>query len=973
MESMKARARSLLLVMALVAMTLMGAAVPSAVAQPEGDRSAECIDGVAYVPELDGHPILETGEFPCDNVDLVSWFTNDEIGGGIEVGDGRGSDVWGWMDPATGREYVIAGLEVGTSFIDITDPYNPVYLAHLPTSAVNNLIWRDIKVYDDHAFIVAESNEHGMQVFDLTDLRGLDPDDAPHTVEVEEHYTGFGRAHNIAINTDAGYAYGIGQREDTMGCGQGLHIVDISDADDPEFAGCYSETGVHDAHCLRYWGPDDRYYGRDLCITSTGGGREVGVVDVTDPANTVTLSRTGYPNSAFSHQGWLLDGHRYYLHGTESTSRNPQTVEIFDLAVLTDPVHIGAYVTPAQSTHHNLYPDGRYTYMSNYKSGLRVFDHTQADEGELSEVGYFDVFPPDDTNGFGFGTWSNYPWFESGVVAIHGYQGLFIVDPRLPSFDDLEDALDDLVAAGGITAGLEAKIRNAIEKAEEWVDHPRQWRIAFTHMERAVHLLLWQADVIEDKNKPNQGDPEGLRDLAALFMEKLVDLMPDPDPPTAQPDSAVFDQACVRGLAGPFPCHNVDLGAFLPNSDLGSQASNSQYGGPGNDSWGWTDPVTGREWVIMGHVDGTSFTDVTNPTAPVVTAWIPRHQTSTLWSDIKVYDDHAFIVKEGAGNGMQVFDLTRLRSIDASGGQVTVAPDAHYNRFGNSHNLHINTDTGFAYAVGTSGNVPGGNPCQTGLHMVDISDPLTPTYAGCAAGFGHAHDVQCVVYAGPDVEHRGKEICFVSDPSGEDTLTIVDVTNKSDVVILSETFEGEPNSYSHQGWLTEDHRYFLHDDESDNMLSSAPGRTRMRVFDVSDLDNPSVQAVHHSETRASAHNLYVDGNLAYLANYLDGLRIADITNIDDPGDGPPAPETPLLPNHTGIFEVGCFDTNVLSNNRPGFGGIWSTYPFFESGNVIISGFDGLFVVTPRLSHLDPGEEEVVKAPSYGCLPFGTMG
>ena len=69
MESMKARARSLLLVMALVATTLMGAAVPSAVAQPEGDRSAECIDGVAYVPELDGHPILETGEFPCENVE----------------------------------------------------------------------------------------------------------------------------------------------------------------------------------------------------------------------------------------------------------------------------------------------------------------------------------------------------------------------------------------------------------------------------------------------------------------------------------------------------------------------------------------------------------------------------------------------------------------------------------------------------------------------------------------------------------------------------------------------------------------------------------------------------------------------------------------------------------------------------------------------------------------------------------------
>src|SRR5690606_18394901 len=135
------------------------------------------------------------------------------------------------------------------------------------------------------------------------------------------------------------------------------------------------------------------------------------------------------------------------------------------------------------------------------------------------------------------------------------------------------------------------------------------------------------------------------------------------------------------------------------------------------------------------------------------------------------------------------------------------------------------------------------------------------------------------IYHGPDTEHQGTEICFASNPGGGDTLAIIDVTDKANPVLLSDTFEGEPDSFSHQGWLTEDHRYFLHDDESDNMLSTAPGRTRTRVFDVSDLDNPFVQAVYHSETRASAHNLYVRGDLAYLANYLDGLRIADITNV----------------------------------------------------------------------------------------------
>lgn len=401
-------------------------------------RFAPCVQGTAFIAELEGHDILETGAFDCEQVDLLSFFTNDEIGGGLVAPEGRGSDVWGWTDPETGREYVLAGLEVGTSIIDITDPKRPVYLAHIPTSATENLIWRDIKVYADHAFIVAESANHGMQVFDLTRLRDLDPADAPHILTEDTRYDGFLRAHNIVINEDAGYAYAVSQRDDAEGCGRGMHIVDISDPLNPTFAGCYDETTVHDAHCVTYQGPDTRFTGRDICVTSAGGQR-VGVVDVTDPSAPVTLSLTEYPppDSGFpepaggSHQGWLLDGHRYYVHNTESTRRDPQGLDIFDLADLTDPEHIGFFENPAQSTHHNLYQDGRYIFQSNYSSGLRIYDTTNIAAGELEEVAFFDVYPPDDDPGFGFGTWSNYPFFDSGVVAVHGYQGLFLVKPRL--------------------------------------------------------------------------------------------------------------------------------------------------------------------------------------------------------------------------------------------------------------------------------------------------------------------------------------------------------------------------------------------------------------------------------------------------------------------------------------------------------------------------------------------------------------
>jgi choice-of-anchor B domain-containing protein len=402
------------------------------------DRFAPCVQGVAYLAEFDGHPVLGSGAFPCDGVDLLSYLPPNELLGGFATGTGRGSDVWGWTDPQTGVEYVLAGNENGTAIVDISDPKRPVFIAHLPTSATNNLIWRDIKVYADHAFIVAESAGHGMQVLDLNRLRDLDAADAPVILDADARYTGFLRAHNIAINEDTGFAFALGQRDDAEGCSSSMHIIDIRDPKNPTFAGCFdADNYVHDAHCVIYDGPDTRFTGREICVNSSPNpgttGNTVVIADVTDKANPVMLANIPYPNSGYSHQGWLLDGHRYYLHTSEVGGNRPggQGVDIFDLADLTNPQHIGFFLNPAQSTHHNLYQKNRYAFQSNYSSGLRIYDTRNVAAGELSEVAYFDVYPPNDNQGFGFGTWSNYPWFKSGVVAVHGYQGLFLVKPRL--------------------------------------------------------------------------------------------------------------------------------------------------------------------------------------------------------------------------------------------------------------------------------------------------------------------------------------------------------------------------------------------------------------------------------------------------------------------------------------------------------------------------------------------------------------
>ncbi len=381
---------------------------------------------------------------------------------------------------------------------------------------------------------------------------------------------------------------------------------------------------------------------------------------------------------------------------------------------------------------------------------------------------------------------------------------------------------------------------------------------------------------------------------------------------------------CSEGEASVFGCSDVDLVSFVPVADLG--------GGRGtrvNDVWGWTDPDTQKEYAIVGRTDGTSFVDLSDPATPVLVGNLPKTEGApgSTWRDMKVYDDHVFIVSDGADHhGMQVFDLTRLRGFD--GTPETFEVDAHYDGLYSVHNIVINEETGFAYAAGSRG---GGETCGGGLHIIDIRDPKSPTFAGCFAdtntgrqGTGYTHDAQCVVYEGPDEEHQGKEICFGAN---ETALSIADVSDKENTVPLS--MASYPNvGYSHQGWLTEDHTFFYMNDELDELQGTVPS-TRTLIWDVTDLDDPILVREFQAENRASDHNLYIRGNLMYQSNYQSGLRVFDISDYGNPQ------------------EVAFFDT-VPGEDLPGMGGSWSNYPFFASGLIIVtSGSEGLFVVRKR--------------------------
>lgn len=376
---------------------------------------------------------------------------------------------------------------------------------------------------------------------------------------------------------------------------------------------------------------------------------------------------------------------------------------------------------------------------------------------------------------------------------------------------------------------------------------------------------------------------------------------------------------CQGGSAAGFPCNGVDLVARVTAAALRPGRPTTHV----NDVWGWTDPQTGVEYALVGRDDGLSIVDLRTPRAPRPIAFLPSHAGSSTWRDVKVYRDHAYVVADHiAGHGMQILDLTRLRGLTAF---TELGADARYTRLSAVHNLAINEETGFAYAVGSH---LGGDTCGGGLHMIDLSNPRRPSFAGCHAvagtgrqGRGYTHDVQCVVYRGPDAAHLGHEICVGAN---ETAIAVSDVTDKANPQTIS-TGAYADYGYVHQGWLSEDHRYFYQNDELDE-LDGRVSRTRMLVWDLADLEDPVLVREHHGPTGAIDHNLYVRENVIYHSNYAFGVRILDISD----------PASPV--------ERGFFDT-VAGRNDGAWVGSWSTYPWFGSGIFVATSWDeGLFLL-----------------------------
>jgi choice-of-anchor B domain-containing protein len=372
--------------------------------------------------------------------------------------------------------------------------------------------------------------------------------------------------------------------------------------------------------------------------------------------------------------------------------------------------------------------------------------------------------------------------------------------------------------------------------------------------------------------------------------------------------------ACTAGMSGPYLCLGVDMLARVPLADLGARS--------GNAIWGGVESKLKREIAVVGLDNGTAFLDVSNPGCPVQLGRLPSTSSRSPTRDVKVLGDYALVVAEVSNHGMQIFDMRTLGTTQST---AMLTATAIYRgtmsaTVGNAHDVAVNPATNMVYIVGA-------RSCMGGLHMVDFKDPMNPKFVGCGQNTNYVHDAQCVIYAGPDKDHTGKELCVTFN--GGNSFSVVDVTDKAAPKLISRTtYTG--GVYSHNGALTEAHSHLVLSDELDESRNGNP--TRTYLFDVTDLEKPVAMKPYDATTKAIDHNLFIRGKYVYQANYEAGLRILDASAVPMGGT---------------LKEVAFFDP-FPTLDAAELKGSWTAYPYFPSGIVVMQGTEGgVFILGPQ--------------------------
>lgn len=324
------------------------------------------------------------------------------------------------------------------------------------------------------------------------------------------------------------------------------------------------------------------------------------------------------------------------------------------------------------------------------------------------------------------------------------------------------------------------------------------------------------------------------------------------------------------------------LGQYNENVILYPNTTQKTY----NDIWGYA--ANGREYALLGSAAYVHFLDVTDPSSPILIEQFLGGDT-TIWRDMKTYENYAYSISDNSEEGMMIFDLS-----DLPNSVTKVSQTVEF--FKEAHNIFIDEANARLY-------VAGADQLGNGLIVLDISSPSEPIMIGNDTLISYVHDV-----------YVKDNIAYCSH--GNDGFFVWDYTVAGEPVLMASL---STNGYNHSSWVSEDGSYAIFAEE-------IPAGLPLGTIDLSNLSNGFLEVNNYfqfplitdDDKLNTPHNPFLKGSYAFVAYYEDGVQVIDLSDISNP------------------VLAGYYDTFPNNTNYQGYFGCWGVYPYLPSGNILAS-------------------------------------